>query len=267
MQRRLLTWWLVAVAAATAAGPSLTRLEPWGARRGTAVTLTLEGYGLSGDLKIVTNLPGELTELTSERPGRELPLLLELAKDAPVGSYPVRIATKAGISNVLLFTVGPFPEVEEAESASMSRMYSNDSTDTAQEISLPATVNGTLRGSDRDWYRFAGEAGEKVVVEVEARRAGSAIDAVIEVRDSGGNTITRNNDALGIGVDPRAEVSIPSDGVFFVQVRDARFSTQKMNFYRLRAGWHSYAEAVFPWAGSAANQSRCSCSAATRKSP
>ena len=246
MQRRLLTWWLVAVAAATAAGPSLTRLEPWGARRGTAVTLTLEGYGLSDDIKIVTNLPGEFTELTSESPGRALPLLLELAKDAPVGSYPIRIATKAGISNVLLFTVGPFPEVDEAESASMSRMYSNDSTGTAQEISLPATINGTLRGSDRDWYRFAGEAGGKVVVEVEARRAGSAIDAVIEVRDSGGITIARNNDALGIGVDPRAEVSIPADGVFFVQVRDARFSTQKMNFYRLRAGRYSYAEAVFP---------------------
>ena len=267
MQRRLLTWWFVAVAAATAAGPSLTQLEPWGARRGTAVTLTLKGYGLGDDVKIVTNLPGELTELTSERPGRELPLLLELAKDAPVGSYPVRIATKAGISNVLLFTVGPFPEAEEAEAASMSQMYSNDSTDTAEEISLPATVNGTLRGSDRDWYRFAGAAGEKIVVEVEARRAGSAVDAVIEVRDSSGNTIARNNDALGIGVDPRAEVDIPADGVFLVQVRDARFSKQKVNFYRLRAGRYSYAEAIFPWAGSAANPPGCSCSAATRKRP
>ena len=246
MQLRLFALWFVAALTASAAGPSLTQLEPWGARRGTAVTLTLKGYGLSDDVKIVTNLPGVVTELTSERPGREWPLLLELAKDAPVGSYSVRIATKAGISNVLLFTVGPFPEVDEAESASMRQMYSNDSADTAEGISLPATVNGTLRGSDRDWYRFAGEAGEKVVVEVEARRAGSAVDAVLEVRDSNGNTIARNNDARGIGVDPRTEVTVPEDGVFFVQVHDARFSTQKMNFYRLRAGRYSYAEAVFP---------------------
>ena len=246
MQRRLFTLWFVAALTASAAGPSLTQLEPWGARRGTAVTLALKGYGLSDDVKIVTNLPGVVTELTSDRPGRELQLLLELAKEAPVGSYPIRIATKAGISNVLLFTVGPFPEVDEAESASMRQMYSNDSADRAEGISLPATVNGTLRGSDRDWYRFAGEAGEKIVVEVEARRAGSAVDAVLEVRDSSGNTIARNNDARGIGVDPRTGVTVPSDGVFFVQVHDARFSAQKMNFYRLRAGRYSYAEAVFP---------------------
>jgi hypothetical protein len=221
-------------------------IEPWGAQRGTAVTLTLKGYGLTDELRVLAALPGAVTELTSERPGRELPLLVEIANDAKVGSYPIRIETEAGISNVLLFTVGPFNEKTESESETMRRMYSNDSVDTAEPATLPLTINGALRGADRDWYRVEGPAGDKVVVEVEARRLGSAIDATIEVRDSAGITIARNNDARGIGVDPRAQVTVPADGVFFVQVHDARFSEQRMNFYRLRVGRYMFAEAVFP---------------------
>lgn len=246
MLRRLFALCIGSTLAASAAGPSLTAIEPWGAQRGTAVTLTLKGYDLTDDVKILTSIPGTLTELTAERPGRELPLLLELAQDAPVGSYPIRIETKSGISNVLLFTVGPFKEVTEAESESMRQMYANDSTDTAEPVALPATVNGTLQGSDRDWYRFTGKPGETFVVEVEARRIGSALDPALEIRDTAGKTIARNNDARGIGVDPRTEVTVPADGAFFVQVHDARFSDQRMNFYRLRAGQYKYAEAVFP---------------------
>jgi len=246
MLRRLIASVFSVALAASAAGPSLTAIEPWGAQRGTAVTLTLKGYDLTDDVKILTSIPGAVTALTAERPGRELPLLLELAKDTPIGSYPIRVETKFGISNVLLFTVGPFKEVTEAESESMRQMYANDSADTAEPVTLPATVNGTLQGSDRDWYRFEGTAGETFVIEVEARRMGSAIDAVLEIRDTAGNTIARNNDARGIGVDPRTEVTIPADGAFFVQVHDARFSDQRMNFYRLRAGQYKYAEAVFP---------------------
>ncbi len=246
MLNRLIALCFSTALAASAAGPSLTAIEPWGAQRGTAVTLTLKGYDLTDDVKVITSIPGALTELTAERPGRELPLLLELAKDAPAGSYPIRIETKSGISNVLLFTVGPFNEVTEAESESMRQMYANDSADTAEPVTLPATVNGTLQGSDRDWYRFEGKPGETFVIEVEARRIGSALDPTLEIHDTAGNTIARNNDARGIGVDPRTEVTIPADGAFFVQVHDARFSDQRMNFYRLRAGQYKYAEAVFP---------------------
>ena len=246
MKHRLLTLFFACAVTGWSAGPSLTMMEPWGAQRGTAVTLTLKGYGLTDGVRVRTSLPGAVTELTSERPGRELPLLVEIANDAKVGSYPIRIETEAGISNVLLFTVGPFKEETEAESETMRQMYSNDSAETAQEAVLPVTINGSLRGADRDWYRVEGPAGDEVVVEVEARRLGSAIDATIEVRDSTGNTIARNNDARGINVDPRAQVTVPADGVVFVQVHDARFSEQRMNFYRLRVGRYMFADAVFP---------------------
>lgn len=49
MLRRLIASVFSVALAASAAGPSLTAIEPWGAQRGTAVTLTLKGYDLTDD--------------------------------------------------------------------------------------------------------------------------------------------------------------------------------------------------------------------------
>ena len=47
-------------------------------------------------------------------------------------------------------------------------------------------VNGKLAGPDIDKYVFHATAGQKLVFEVEARRAGSAIDPAIEIFDRPG---------------------------------------------------------------------------------
>ena len=66
--KRLLMLLFAWALTAWAAGPSLTVMEPWGAQRGTAVTLTLKGYDLTDDVRILTTLPGAVTELTAETP-------------------------------------------------------------------------------------------------------------------------------------------------------------------------------------------------------
>ena len=230
-----------------ASAPELMRIEPRGAERGKAVQLSLRGYGLTADARLLTSVPGALTKLTPKRDGdRELRYLLELTQDARVGAYPVRVETGDGISNILLFTVGPFPEATEAESESRRQEYSNDSDEGAEPFESPVTVNGTLRGADRDWYRISGKPGRKVVFEVEARRIGSAVDPVLIIRDFEGNLLGRANDSEGAGVDARTEISFPADGTVYVEVHDARFSAQTEDFYRLKVGPYSYAAGIFP---------------------
>ena len=225
---------------ALAAGPVLTELQPRGVQQGKTFTLTLNGRDLPATAKIVTTLPAVFTPLTPT--GKGLPYLVEPKGDAAAGTYPIRIETSQGISNVLLFTVGTFPEVAEEEK--------NDSIETAQVIkSTPITVNGTLTGADRDFFRVFGKAGERRVFEVEARRCGSGIDPVLEIYDSKGQLVARDEDAPGIGVDARIDYTFPRDGDYFVEVHDARFSRQEQNFYRLKMGSYAYAESVFPLGG------------------
>ena len=148
MTARLLFAALLAQSALLAAAPSLTRLEPRGGQRGQAVKLTLVGRGLGDASEIESRIPGAVTPLSPPKNpmqrGRELPFLLEIAPEAAVGVYPVRVKSPNGLSNILLFTVGAFPEVAEAESSRTEPV--NDSAGQAQPVETPVIVNGTLYG-------------------------------------------------------------------------------------------------------------------------
>ena len=240
----------VSISQVFAAGPELTNLNPPGGQRGTAIKLTLQGYGLTGETKILSNMPGSFTRLTPDNAGkmagRRLPFLVEIRPDAPIGLYPIRVETQDGISNILLFSVGAFPEITEAESEDDETENANDGPESAQALKTPVIVNGTLEGAERDMYRISAQAGDRVVFEVEARRAGSALDPALHIFDAEGRPIGRNNDARGLGVDPRLAVVFEKAGDYFVEVYDARFSEQDRNFYRLKIAEFAFAEALFP---------------------
>ncbi|MGI8785537.1 MAG: hypothetical protein ACR2L2_18045 [Acidobacteriota bacterium] len=235
-----------------AAAPLLKALEPRGAQLGKVITLRLVGEGLSPGAAVVTTLPGSLSRLSTSQEStltdNELLFLVELKGDAPVGLYPVRVQTDEGLSNVLLFSVGALLEVSEAESElkEPAEKDRNDTIASAQKIEPPTTINGTLRGPDQDFYRLTARAGQRLVFEVEARRAGSAIDPVVRVLDSFGREMVVNNDAVGLGVDARVEVLFPTAGEYFALVYDAKFSDQEQDFYRLKIGRFDYADSLFP---------------------
>lgn len=226
----------------SASAPVLKELEPRGAQRGKTLTLKLIGERLTLGAELITSVPGTLSKLAPakdpEKPDTQLPFLLQLPPDTPVGLYPIRVRTEEGLSNILLFSVGDLPETPEREP--------NDSMSQAQQVTLPAVVNGTLKGADKDYFRFNASAGQRIVFEVEARRAGSAIDPAVEVVDSNGREIASNDDAPGLGVDARVEALFPAQGEYFVVVHDSRYSDQEQNFYRLKMGTFAYADGIFP---------------------
>ncbi len=241
---KVLLGFLLAAQAVWAAAPALVELQPRGAQQGKTFTLTLTGRELLEGSKLITTLPAIVTPLTPTMKG--FPFLVELRADAPVGTYPVRIQNASGLSNILLFTVGTFPEVAEQESAEPA----NNTIQTAEPVKvMPVTINGKLNGADRDFFRVTAKAGERRVFEVEARRCGSAIDPALELYDEKGNLLTRNEDAPGIGVDSRIDYTFARDGNYYIEVHDARFSKQEQNFYRLKIGTYNYPESVFPLGG------------------
>ncbi len=235
--------------------PSLTDLQPRGAEKGRPFTLTVVGRGLGEGAKVSSTLPATFTPLAPDpastmMEGRYVSFLVEPQGDVAVGVYPIRVETPSGISNIQFFAIGAFPELDEDESKPGSQPYQNDNLEDAQSLpSTPVTVNGKLRGAERDFYRLSGKAGEKRVFEVEARRCGSAIDPVIRVYDQSGKQLARSEDSGLLGLDARTELTFPKDGYYYVEVHDARFSRQTANFYRLKTGSYSYPKEIFPLGG------------------
>lgn len=241
--------------AAFAAAPTITELQPRGAQKGRPFTLTLVGKDLGEGAKIRSSMPATFTPMSPEKTGpmtdgRYATFLVEPQGELAVGVYPIRVETPDGISNIQLFTVGSFAEVAEDESRPGALPNSNDTMETAQVLnSSPLTVNGTLRGPERDLFRFYAKAGERRVFEVEARRAGSAIDPVMRIIDASGKVLARSEDAPLLGLDARLEATFPKEGYYYAEVHDARYSTQAANFYRLKMGNYEYPQEIFPLGG------------------
>ena len=250
--------------AAIAATPVLTELKPRGAEIGRPFTLTAVGRNLSEGARVTTTLPAAFTLVvpapqpgTMLTPGRSVTFLVEPNADVAPGVYPIRVETPSGISNILLFTLGTYPEVTEEESQPNSPPNRNDSIETAEPVrSSPVVVNGTLRGPERDVYRVSGKAGERRVFEVEARRCGSAIDPVLRILDGAGKQLARSDDSPGTGLDTRLDFTFPTEGTYYVEVTDARFSNQAQNFYRLKMGSYRYADGIFPLGGRRGGQTQ-----------
>ena len=239
--------WVLAVGFVQAS-PSLKTLRPFGAQRGTTFTLTLVGQELTAGSELITTLPATISRLGPSRdlktPETELPFLIELRADAPLAHYPVRLRTREGISNVMLFSVGDFPEIEIKKTED-----DQDVKDRIRSVTPPVVISSSLKAGEQDAFKFSAAAGQNLVFEVEARRMASAIDPVIRILDSNSRELAFNDDAPGIGVDSRVEMKFPRAGEYRVVVHDSRFSDQEQNFYRLKIGNYLFAESIFPLGG------------------
>lgn len=169
--------------------PYLEFLFPFGGRRGTTVPLTLSGHNLDG----------------AER------MNLQVAADAPLGRQEVRARTARGLSNPQPFEAGDLPEQAESEP--------NNDPEKANSVGIPRVINGRIaQARDVDVFRIQSGAEQKVVIDVQARRFGSPLDALLTLMDAQGTVLQRNDDAEG--PDARLEFDAKSDTEYLVSLRD-----------------------------------------------
>lgn len=139
-------------------------------------------------------------------------------------------------SNRVLFGISDVPTASEPRAAG------------AKPLSLPIGINGRIdQDGEVDRYRFTAKAGDRLEFDVQARRWGSLLDPLIEMRDTSGqlleaqddmvNTVGQTVDGLAFPVikDPRMEWTAPWDGEFELHVRDANFFGGREHFYFLAA--------------------------------
>jgi hypothetical protein len=138
------------------AQPSLESVTITGAQRGTTVTMDVNGINLGGASEVLFDKPGftakilAFAERLREKP-KAIPLTtvivdkstlnrvtLEttIAPSVEPGIYRFRLKTPMGTTNSLPFAITPFPETAESGM--------NQSRETAQQVSLPATITGNI---------------------------------------------------------------------------------------------------------------------------
>lgn len=224
--------------------PTLTTPVTLGAKRGGAVELTLSGTNLDAPLAVLLGGPGKATVVPLPKPDpAQLKVKFELPADTPVGLYPLRVATAAGVSNLRPFLVDDLDGVAETEA--------NRSKDTPQDIPLSCSVGGRTDAESSDYFRVKVPAGRRVAFEVVARRAGSPLDPIVVLHDAKTKRemVDRYaDDTPGLQGDCRLVHTFPEDSEVLVEVRDTTYRGGPDFFYRLRVGDFPGATTAFPLA-------------------
>ncbi|MCC6366213.1 MAG: hypothetical protein IT165_22065 [Bryobacterales bacterium] len=142
--------------------PVVSRAYPLGLRRGESREFSLYGPGIGTEKITVKGVPS---------PENESAVIL-------------RAKTENGKAfNRMELALGDEPEVESTGK--------NTTLAAAQQLTLPAAINGRIAKNTASYFRFGAKKGQKVVLDVDARRLGSDLDSEIEVLDASGKPMER----------------------------------------------------------------------------
>ena len=216
----------------TLAAPALTTTSPQAIAPGNQADIKLRGSDLAGAALLWTSFPGQ-AELTPDiadngKNAAEVTWRLTVPADVPVGIHGLRVAGPNGVSPLKLMMVDDLPSVAQAAG--------NTTIDKAQELAQPIAVDGAVGNLSRNYYRIKVAAGQKLSVEVVARRLGSALDPFIRLLDAKGRELTYSDDEPGLRGDARLSYTFAEAGDYVVEVRDIRYQGGAGHFYRLRVG-------------------------------
>ncbi len=217
---------------AQAAIPSVASTQPQAAAPGQTVDVKFRGGNLASPTQLWTSFPAEIV-LPTEIAGNgtnagEITYRLKLPSDAPLGIQGVRVVTAQGISNLKLFAIDDLPSVVQTKPSQTVAM--------AQALTLPTAVDGYVDNLSRDYYKFTVAAGQRLSIEVLARRLGSPLDSMIRLLDGKGRELAYNDDAPGIGSDSMLSYTFKDAGEYVLEVRDIRYQGGGNFNYRLRIG-------------------------------
>ena len=225
----------------------LSAVFPPGAQVGTTVDVTLtSGLELEEISKLLFNHPGLVaTPKTQDVGGKPVAIAnqfaVSVAADVPPGNYEIRTVGFYGISNPRTFVVGVKKELNETEP--------NNAREQAVRVEVNQTVNARINGAtDVDWYKFAGKAGQRVLIDCVARGIDSKLDAALEIYNTAGKRLDFARKNL-VSQDALIDVTLPADADYLVKVYDFTYAGGEDYVYRLTISTGPYIDFVMPAAG------------------
>lgn len=226
----LLAACLWAVASAAFAEPQIKSISPRGIRVGDSTLLTIVGKDLAAHPQLVLPVGIYKQILQDGSNDKHATFKLTLSPFVQFGIYPLRVVNDHGISNPVLVAVDHLPSRPFAESVKH----------------LPVAFSGNVAGAGSLRTTFAGKAGQRVVIDVEAKRLGSKLNPSLRLYDSQGNQIAWSRAERAISGDARMDLNLPRDGQYTVELHDAAY--RGGGFFRLKIGDFNYVDFTLPLA-------------------
>lgn len=228
-------------------GPHLTSIAPNGGQRGATLELTFAGQDVGSPESLLFNHAGLVAEplYAPVDPKKPAPpavraFKIQIAPDAPLGTYDLRLVNRLGISNPVPFVVTDLQVIEEKEN--------NDDVGTAQRVPLNCVVTGAIGSRvDVDYFVFNGTKGQRVLAQARTASIDSRLLAQLTLFDATGKQLgacrpIRYHDSL-------LDVTLPASGDYVLRVTEFAHMQGGPDYrYFLALGSFPCIDAVYPLA-------------------
>lgn len=193
--------------------PFLKSMFPMAVQTGTSIEAQPVGYGFDGASS----------------------LKLTAATEQPVGWNAIRYESDNGPTNEVPLMTSPH------------RQYAvgggSDAIESATQIEMPCGISGRVAKPDEaQYFAFDGIKGRHYVFEIVAHRHGLPLDGVLEIFNADGKLLAEVDDSRGSphayswsAKDSELRFKAPTDGRFYVSVRDLNGGGGEHYVYYLRA--------------------------------
>jgi hypothetical protein len=218
--------------------PQVGNLSVRGLQAGGTTTLTIDGSGLLPEPRLLLAIPVAAQVLKPGATDNRIQIAVTLAAGVQPGLYQLHIANRSGVSNPLLIGVDALPQLSFAP----------------EIAKLPVALHGNLPDGATLRTSFQGKKGQRLVVDVEARRLGSAVDPFMELYDPRHVQLSWSQAIAALEGDARLEAILPADGVYSVELHESLYRGSNPDFFRLKIGELAYVDLTYPLGGRRGSQ-------------
>ena len=226
---------------AQAQTPAVSAISPFSLRPGQTQDITCRGTGLASAAHLWTSFHAKSLLTPKPNNGRnpgEVAFRVTVPADTPPGIYGLRVATSQGIS--------PLRVVLIDDLAVVTGQPGNTTPSTAQHVSVPAAIEGTLDALTNHFYKIHVESGQRLSMEIFARRIGSALDPTLRLFDAKGREIAYCDDVPGLSEDAAIDHTFAKAGDYVLAVEDNLNQGGGSYYYHLRVGDFPAAVVAYP---------------------
>lgn len=234
--------WLSLLNTAVAAPPLIVGVTPRGLKPG-ANEVTVQGANFTPQLQAVLDIPGAAVVIKAGTTPtvNQLVWTVTLPPETPIGAYELRVATTDGLSLPAPITVDAFTTVAEVEP--------NDQFAQAQAVAIPCAVDARLNSVESDLFAFEGQAGQRFVAEIAARRLGANVKPVLRLIGPDHLLLQSARPQRRLGDDARLEVVLPKSGRYVLQVQDLLYRGDNGQYRLFLGDAMALARATVPLGG------------------
>lgn len=211
---------------AAAAAPVIGRLSQYALTTGQTSRLTIFGNHLT-NARLQPGLHGLTAKPVDGNNAGQATFEVTVPKDVVPGRYLLRVATDAGVSRPVMFSLDGLPQHADQQFTEAAP---------APDTAAPFAVSGVISGTEQKRVYFHGRSGQRVTVEVEARRIGSRLDPVVEIRSAQATPLTVQWQQADLAGDARAVTTLPADGLYFAELHDLQYRAPGNSPWRLLIG-------------------------------